>query len=74
MVRFELQKRDLQIRLAPELQESKEFDLFNDSCAYFLYENNVAVQNPKFMILAEFCFNLSPVRCRWNEIRCLRGF
>ena len=39
---------------------------------YYIFCEKVQIQ--KIVILAEFCFNLSPVRRRWNEIRYPRGF
>ena len=61
-------------RVVPGLQISKEVDFFMIYMRTFLYEDKVAVQSQKFTIFAEVCLNLSPVRCRWNQISYPRGF
>ena len=61
-------------RVVPLLRISKEGDFFPMYMRTFLYEDKVAVQSQKFAIVAEFCINLAPVRCRCNEIGYPRGF
>ena len=57
-----------------QLQVSKEASFFERCVCALFYEKKVSVQIPNFIILAEFCLNLSLARCRWNEIREPRGF
>ena len=61
-------------RVVPRLQISKEVDFFMIYMRTFLYEDKVAVQSQNFAILADFCINLAPERCRCNEIGYPLGF